>query len=67
MRGEAFKKAGWRLVRVMALWGKRYKKPLCLVSELKPDWWLIALICRRYPIEAKFCEYKSSGWHWEQG
>ncbi len=67
LRGEAFKKAGWRSVSVVVLWGKRHKKPLCLVSDLKPEWGLIALYRRRYPIEATFRDYKSGGWHWEQG
>jgi hypothetical protein len=67
MRGLAFKKNGWRAVSVVVLWGKRYAKPLCLVSDLKPDWVLLQLYRRRYPIEAKFRDYKSSGWRWEQG
>jgi hypothetical protein len=67
MRGQAFKKNGWRAVSVVVLWGKRYAKPLCLVSDLKPDWALLQLYRRRYPIEAKFRDYKSSGWRWEQG
>jgi hypothetical protein len=67
MRGLAFKKNGWREVSIVALWGKRHKKPLCLVSDLKPDWKLLYLYRRRYPIEAQFRDYKSYGWRWEQG
>lgn len=67
MRGQAFKKNGWRAASIVALWGRRHEKPLCLVSDLRPGWWLIDLYRRRYPIEAKFRDYKCSGWHWEQG
>lgn len=67
MRGEVFKKAGWRPNSVVVYWGKNHKSPLCLVSDLHPDWSLIALYRRRYPIEATFRDYKSYGWHWEQG
>lgn len=67
LRGEAFKKAGWRAVSVVAYWGKRHQKPLCLVSDLKPGWELLHLYRRRYPIEATFRDYKTYGWRWEQG
>jgi hypothetical protein len=67
MQGQAFKKNGWRAVSVVVLWGKRYAKPLCLVSDLKLGWTLLQLYRRRYPIEAKFRDYKSGGWRWEQG
>jgi hypothetical protein len=67
MRGKAFKKRGWRPVSVVAYWGKGYKTPLCLVSDLPPDYRLIHIYSRRYPIEALFRDYKSYGWHWEQG
>ncbi len=67
MRGKAFKKRGWRPVSVVAYWGKGYKTPLCLVSDLPPDYRVIHIYARRYPIEALFRDYKSYGWHWEQG
>jgi hypothetical protein len=67
LRGKVFKKHGWREASVVVLWGKRHEKPLCVVSDLRPEWWLLALYRRRYPIEAKFRDYKSSGWRWEQG
>lgn len=67
LRGQAFKKAGWREVSVVAYWGKRHKKPLCLVSDLKPDWLLIRLYRQRYAIEGTFRDYKAYGWRWEQG
>ena len=37
------------------------------MSNLPPRWYLIHLYRRRYPIEAMFRDYKSHGWHWEQG
>jgi hypothetical protein len=67
MGGKAFKKRGWRSVSVVAYWGKGYDTPLCLVSDLPPDYRLIYTYSRRYPIEALFRDYKSHGWHWEQG
>jgi len=67
MRGKAFKKRGWRSVSVVAYWGKKFKTPLCVVSDLPPDYRLIYFYSRRYPIETLFRDYKSSGWHWEQG
>jgi hypothetical protein len=67
LRGQAFKKNGWRDVSVVAYWGRRHKKPLCLVSDLKAGWHWIRLYRQRYPIEGTFRDYKSSGWRWEQG
>jgi len=67
LRGEVFKKAGWRTNSVVAFWGRRHKSPLCLVSDLRADWALIALYRQRYPIEATFRDYKSYGWQWERG
>jgi hypothetical protein len=67
LRGSVFKKHGWRSASVVVYWGRRHKKPLCLVSSLPPRWCLIHIYRRRYPIEATFRDYKSFGWHWEQG
>jgi hypothetical protein len=67
LRGLVFKKNGWRSASVVAFWGKRHDKPLCLVSDLKPGWSLIQVYRRRYPIEAHFRDCKSHGWRWEQG
>lgn len=67
MRGKAFKKMGWRSVSVVAYWGKKHDTPLCLVSDLPSYYKLIYLYKRRYAIEALFRDYKSYGWHWEQG
>lgn len=67
LRGQVFKKQGWRTASVVVYWGAHYPTPLCLVSDLPPRWSLIALYRRRYPIEATFRDYKSTGWKWEQG
>jgi hypothetical protein len=67
MRGLAFKKYGWRTVSIVVYWGKRHTDALCLISDLRPQWCLIRLYRRRYPIEASFRDYKSYGWQWEQG
>lgn len=67
MRGTIFKKGGWRQASLVVYWGGRHRKPLCLASDLPPRWELISLYRRRYPIEGTFRDYKSYGWHWEQG
>jgi hypothetical protein len=67
LRGQVFKKAGWRSASVVAYWGRRHDQPLCLASDLAPHWHLIGLYRRRYPIEGTFRDYKSYGWQWEQG
>jgi hypothetical protein len=66
-RGWVFKKAGWREASVVAFWGRRHTTPLLLVSDLPAGWELIAFYRQRYPIEACFRDYKSSGWQWEKG
>jgi hypothetical protein len=65
--GQLFKKAGWRTASVVAYWGRRHHQPLCLASDLKPQWQLLSLYRRRYPIEGTFRDYKAYGWQWEQG
>jgi hypothetical protein len=67
MRGNVFKKRGWRVASVVVYWGRGYKSPICLVSDLPPHFRLIGIYARRYPIETLFRDYKSHGWHWEQG
>jgi hypothetical protein len=66
LRGLAFKKAGWREVSLVVYWGRRHKRPLCLISDLRPDWSLITLYRQRFPIEGTFRDYKRYGWGWEQ-
>jgi hypothetical protein len=65
--GRLFKKRGWRSASVVVAWGRRHQSPLCLASDLKPSWELLAWYRRRFPIEATFRDYKTYGWHWEQG
>jgi hypothetical protein len=67
MRGQAFKKYGWRTVSIVVYWGAKYKEPLCLISDLRLGWYLIKLYRNRYAIETAFRDYKSHGWQWEQG
>jgi hypothetical protein len=65
--GVVFKKMGWREAWIVAYWGRSYRGPLCLVSDLPLAWRLIGLYRRRFSIEPTFRDYKSSGWQWEQG
>jgi len=67
LSGQVFKKARWRSASVLVFWGRRHRRPLCLVSDLRPTWELLGLYRRRFPIECTFRDYKSYGWHWEQG
>ncbi len=67
LRGQVFKKAGWRTASVVVYWGQGYRAPLCLVSDLAPDWALVALYRHRFAIEPTYRDYKSFGWRWEQG
>ncbi len=66
LQGQVFKKAGWRAASVVVEWGKRYRAPLCLVSDLAPDWALLPTYRRRFAIEPTFRDWKSYGWSWEQ-
>lgn len=36
LRGQVCKKRGWRTASVVVYWGRAYKTPLCLVSDLSP-------------------------------
>lgn len=65
--GWAFKGRNWRRGSVLVYWGRRHRRPLCLVSDLPPAWRLVAVYRRRYGIEATFRDDKSYGWRWEQG
>ncbi|HEX9013821.1 MAG TPA: transposase [Anaerolineaceae bacterium] len=67
LHGRAFKKAGWREASVVVYWRPRFPAPLCLVTDLPPEWRVVGLYRRRFPIEPTFRDYKSYGWHWEQG
>lgn len=66
LRGQVFKKRGWREASVIVYWGRGHKDPLCLVSDLGAHWYLLRLYRHRSPLEATFRDYKSSGWQWEE-
>jgi hypothetical protein len=55
-RGHVFKKRGWRPASMLVYWGRRHPERLCLVTDLRPGWYLIALYRRRYPIEIVFTQ-----------
>jgi hypothetical protein len=67
LRGDLFKKSGWRRLSLVCLWGRRHQKPLAVVSDLPVGWNLLDVYRRRYPIEGLFRDYKSAGWQWEKG
>ncbi len=67
LRGQLFKTRGWREASLVGYWSPACPKPLCVVSDLRPAWYLLKLYRRRYAVEALFRHYKSYGWHWEQG
>lgn len=66
MRGQVFKKTGWREASMVVYWGRRHRTPLCLATDLPPDWEVMALYRHRFPIEPTFRDDKAYGWHWEQ-
>ncbi len=67
LRGQVFKKAGWRAASIVVYWGQRYRAPLCLASDLPPDWVRVADYRHRFAIEPTYRDYKSYGGRWEQG
>lgn len=66
LRGEAFKKRGWRRAAVVVYWSQHESSPLCLVTSLGAHWYVLALYRRRYAIEAFFRDCKRAGWEWER-
>lgn len=64
-RGQVFKKAKWRGLSVVVVKGQQHPSPLCLVSDLPPDWSLIRDYRQRFMLEVTFRLYKSGGWQWE--
>lgn len=64
-RGQAFKKAGWRTVTVVATWAAAAQEPLLLVSNLAEIGVIRHAYGRRYAIEALFRDWKTAGWQWE--
>jgi hypothetical protein len=44
LRGQVFKKRGWREAAVVVYWGKHHKTPLCLVTSLRAAWSLPCIV-----------------------
>lgn len=55
------------MASVVVYSGVGQKGSLCLASDWPPQWRLLRLYQRRYPVEATFRDYKSHGRHWEGG
>lgn len=64
--GQTFKKAGWRSVHLLGEWGHGYADQLVVLTNLAPQWRILARYARRFWIEAAFRQDKSYGWQWEQ-
>jgi hypothetical protein len=65
LAGQVFKQAGWRPASVVVYWGRRFRAPLCLATDLPPAWERMATYRHRFPVEPSFRDLKSSGWQWE--
>jgi hypothetical protein len=66
IRGQLFKKAGWREVSVVGVWATTYEEPLVVFTDLPPRWDVIAHYRRRFWFELGVRNDKSHGWQWEQ-
>jgi hypothetical protein len=60
-----FKKAGWRLVHVVATWAAEQAEPWLLVTTLPPTDARQADYAARWAIERLFLAWKSHGWNVE--
>lgn len=65
-RGEVFKKHGWRTASVVAVWGRRHKTPLLVVSDRPLQWELLAIYRQRAATEGTYRDYKTDGWELER-
>lgn len=65
IRGHVFKKAGWRVASVVAVWAASCDEPLVVLTDLPPSWDVIATYRRRFWTEPGFRNDKSHGWQWE--
>lgn len=65
-RGALFKKAGWRVASVVALWERTADEPLVVVTDLAPRWEVLRTYGTRAWIEPGFRQEKSRGWQWEE-
>ena len=59
--GQAFLKAGWRDLNVVAVWRRGDKEPWLLVTDLPPAWVRCAQYRHRMDEEQRFRDDKSSG------
>ena len=65
-RGQAFKKAGWRDVNVVAVWPQDVKEPWLLVTSLEPSRHCCRLYRQRMWQEESFRDEKRQGFGWGQ-
>jgi hypothetical protein len=65
MRGQVFKRAGWRAASVVAVWGPGQREPLVVLTDLPPRWAVLRVYDRRFWIEPGFRADKAAGWQWE--
>jgi len=61
LRGQVFKKQGWRHASVGAYWRTTCRDPLRLVSRLPAQWNLVNAYRWRSAMEALFRDWKTSG------
>jgi len=64
--GEAFKKAGWLPVNLVAAWWPQAQEPWLLVSDLNPSLHLMRWYARRMWHEQSFRDEKSHGFQWDK-
>ncbi len=64
-QGSCFKDAGWRAVRVVAIWESGQEEPLVLLTDLEARWEVLRIYGERFWTEPAFRQDKSKGWHWE--
>ncbi|MBV9866824.1 MAG: transposase [Abitibacteriaceae bacterium] len=64
-RGQAFKKAGWRAVNVVAVWPKGVPEAWLLVTDHEPNTRCCHLYRRRMWHEEAFRDEKSQGLQWQ--
>jgi hypothetical protein len=62
----AFKGAGWRPCRVVAVWLPEQEEPWLLLTDLDPSAERLRDYAQRWAIERLFLSWKSHGWELEQ-
>lgn len=63
--GRFAKKAGWRAVNLVGVWGNGQREALVVMTDLAPRWQVLAWYRRRFWTEARFRDDKRAGWQWE--